>query len=198
MTERGVFALHTVLYPGRSLALTVFEPRYRRLLEDVTPDGRFVVVAIRRGQEVGGPYDPYRVGVEVSPSDVEPEEGGSSRLEVTADARVRLVRQVAEDPYAVWETEPWPEEPGDAEENVPKALSAWKRFLDAAEMEGDGDLPDDPTALSYTLAQLLPILVPDHQALLEVPGPAERLARVAKAFRMEANLLNALKGRRGT
>ena len=174
----------------------MFEPRYRRLLEDLAPDGRFVVVAIKRGQEVGGPYDPYRVGVEVTLGEPDQDEGGASRIEVTAEDRVRLVRQVAEDPYAVWETQAWPEEPGDASDNVPKALSAWKRFLDAAEMEGDGDLPDDPTELSYTLAGLLPILVPDHQALLEVPGPAERLARVAKAFRMEASLLNALKGRR--
>ena len=196
MTERGVFALHTVLYPGQSLALTVFEARYRRLLEDVLPDGRFVVVAIRRGQEVGGPYDPYRVGVEVSVEDSESEEDGSSRVEVKAEARVRLLRPLTEDPYPAWEVEPWPEEGEAGEENVPKALSAWKRFLDAAQMEGEGDLPDDPTTLSYALAALLPILVPDHQALLEVPGPAERLSRVGRAFRMEASLLNALKGRR--
>ena len=50
-----VFALHTVLFPGQRMALRVFEERYLLMMEDVLP-GPFVVVAIRKGQEVGGPY----------------------------------------------------------------------------------------------------------------------------------------------
>ena len=64
-----VFALHTVLFPGERMALRVFEERYLEMMEDVLPDGAFVVVAIREGREVGGDYEPYRVGVTVAVED---------------------------------------------------------------------------------------------------------------------------------
>lgn len=192
----GVFALHTVLFPGQSMELTVFENRYRQLMEDVLPEGEFAVVAIRRGQEVGGAYEPYRVGVRVVPEDYEVTDEGGFRLEVRAVDRVRLVEQVRDTPYAVWEVEPFPEEGAATEEEVAAAMAAWRRFLEAAEMEVEGELPEEPALLSYALAAALPTLLPDHQQLLETPGPAERLERVTRAFRMEAGLLRAIKDRR--
>ena len=56
--EMPVFALHTVLFPGAAMGLRVFEPRYLALMDDVLPAGTFAVVAIRHGQEVGGPTSP--------------------------------------------------------------------------------------------------------------------------------------------
>lgn len=191
-----MFALHTVLFPGQAIQLTVFEERYRLLLEDVLPEGPFAVVAIRRGQEVGGPYEPYGVGVRVIPEDHEVNEDGTYRLEARAVERLRLVEPVRAEPYAVWRVEPYPERGGAGPEAVAAALAAWRRFLEAAEMEAAGELPEESALLSYGLAAALPRLLPDHQALLELPGPAERLAQVARSFRMEAGLLRALKGRR--
>ena len=63
--DMPVFALHTVLFPVETMALRVFEERYRVMMDEVLPDGAFVVVAIREGREVGGAYEPYRVGVTV-------------------------------------------------------------------------------------------------------------------------------------
>ena len=62
--EMPVFALHSVLFPGQAMGLQVFEPRYLALVADVAHTARFVVVAIEQGQEVGGTYEPYRVGVD--------------------------------------------------------------------------------------------------------------------------------------
>ena len=52
-----LFPLETPLFPGVVLPLQIFEPRYRRLVADLTalPEGaprRFGVVAIRQGWEV--------------------------------------------------------------------------------------------------------------------------------------------------
>ena len=53
-----LFPLGTPLFPGVVLPLQVFEPRYRRLMADLTglpadsEDRRFGVVAIRQGWEV--------------------------------------------------------------------------------------------------------------------------------------------------
>ena len=50
-----MFPLHTVLFPGVALPLHVFEPRYRALTRHcLDGDGRFGVVLIERGSEVGG------------------------------------------------------------------------------------------------------------------------------------------------
>jgi Lon protease-like protein len=194
--ELGLFALHTVLFPGQSLDLVVFEERYRHLMEEVLPEDPFAVVAIKRGQEVGGDYEPHGVGVRVRPEDYELAEDGSYHLEIRADERVRLVRPVRQDPFAVWEVRPWPDQGEASPEQVDRALAAWRRFLAAAEIEAEGDLPDDPTLLSYALAAILPAMLPDHQGLLEVAGPGERLERIARSFRLEAALQLALKGRR--
>jgi uncharacterized protein len=194
--ELGVFALHTVLFPGQAIRLTVFEERYQQLIEDVLPEHPFSIVAIRRGQEVGGPYEPYAVGVRVLPEDHEVNEDGTYEVEARAVERIRLVERVHSEPYPVWRVTLYPESGEAGREAATAAIAAWRKFLDAAEMEAEGDLPEDPALLSYTLAAALPRLVPDHQALLELPGPAERLTQLARSFRMEAGLLRALKGPR--
>ena len=50
-----MFPLSTVLFPGATMPLHVFEPRYRALMRDcLAGDHRFGVILIERGSEVGG------------------------------------------------------------------------------------------------------------------------------------------------
>ena len=50
-----MFPLGTVLFPSGVLPLRIFEPRYRKMLEDLLLGSReFGVVLIERGSEVGG------------------------------------------------------------------------------------------------------------------------------------------------
>jgi Lon protease-like protein len=194
--DLGVFALHTVLFPGQGLEVTVFEDRYKHLLEDVLPEDPFAVVAIRRGQEVGGAYEPHAVGVRVLPEDYDLNDDATFRLEVRAIERIRLVRKLRDEPYARWEVARWPEEGAASPEDVDRAVSAWTRFLEASELEAEAELPEDPALLSYSLAAVVPGMLHEHQALLEAPGPGERLGMLARAFRLEAAFQRALKGRR--
>jgi Lon protease-like protein len=197
VVDLPLFALHTVLYPGARLGLRVFEERYLRMMEDVLPEGPFAIAAIRYGREVGGAYEPYDVGVTVTTEDHELGDDGTYAIRVRATDRVRLLEVVASTPYARWRVEPYPED-GEADATVgAAAVTAAASFLDVAGIDAELAMDPDATRLSYALAGLTPLLVPERQALLELPGPAERLDRLTRVFRREAGLLRALRQRRG-
>lgn len=195
--ELPLFALHSVLFPGGDLELQVFEERYLRMMEDVLPEAPFAIAAIRHGREVGGPYEPYPVGVRVAPVDFELGDDGTYLVHVHAEERIRLLAPSTNGPYARWHVEPFPDL-GPVELDVAaSAVAAAVRFLGVAGVRGDLRVEHDPVALSYTLCALTPGLVPDRQAFLEIPGTAERLAGLTRRFRQEAALLRALRARRG-
>ena len=109
-----MFPLSTVLFPYDRLHLHVFEPRYRAWSPDcLAGDGRFGVVLISRGSEVGGGDE--RV------------DGGDGRLDrerrpagPTADGissspglgLLRVTRWLDDDPYPRALVEPWRLGPG--------------------------------------------------------------------------------------
>jgi Lon protease-like protein len=193
--EMPVFALHSVLFPGQVMALQVFEPRHLALIADVAHTARFVVVAIERGQEVGGTYEPYRVGVTVSIDgfDEDPREG-VRLLQITGRDRVALIEPLHADTYPVWQTELYPDEGGAGTDDVQAATASLAAYLRAIG-EGSRDVlsvPHDPVAASYVLAAATPGLVPQQQRLLEVAGAGERLDAVRAVFRRETALVRTL------
>ena len=193
--EMPVFALHSVLFPGQAMGLQVFEPRYLALVDDVAHTARFVVVAIARGQEVGGTYEPYRVGVAVSVVAVDDEHPDHDvrHLQISGRGRVALVEPVRSDPYPVWRTEPFPDEGGAGTDDVEAAFEALLGYLRASgEREAQPSFRREPVSASFTLAAATPGLLPQRQALLEVPGAGERLRIVRETFRRETALLRAL------
>jgi hypothetical protein len=179
------------------MTLHVFEDRYLQMMEQVLPESPFAIAAIRYGREVGGTYDPYRVGVQVVPEDYELDDDGTYTVQVRAVERVRLLELVASDPYVRWHVEALPEQGAAPPGVAAEALAAATRFLAIAGVEGEIEVEPDGAALSYALAALTPLLVPDRQALLELPGPGERLAALRRVFTQEAGLLQALRRRRG-
>jgi Lon protease-like protein len=188
-----VFALHTVLFPGQRMALRVFEERYLLMMEDVLPAGPFVVVAIRKGQEVGGPYEANRVGVTVDVEDYEFDADGTYRLRILGRDRVALIAASRSEPYPTWEVEPFPDEGGAGTDDVEAAFEALLGYLRASgEQEARPSFRREPVSASFTLAAATPGLLPERQALLEVPGAGERLRIVRETFRREAALLRAL------
>jgi Lon protease-like protein len=194
--EMPVFALHSVLFPGQAMGLQVFESRYLALVDDVAHTARFVVVAIARGQEVGGTHEPYRAGVAVSVVAVDDEHTDHDvrHLQISGRDRVALVEPVRSEPYPVWRTEPFPDEGGAGTDDVEAATEALAAYLRATG-EASGNVlsvPHDPVAGSYVLAAATPGLVPQHQRLLEVPGAGERLHAVRAVFRRETAMVRAL------
>lgn len=192
--DRPVFALHAVVFPGQALALRVFEERYLRMMEDVLPEGRFVVVAIRSGQEVGGPYEAHRVGVTVSVEDYDFDgDDAAYRLRTIGRERVALVRPTGADPYPRWDVEPYPDEGGAGTDAVESTRRAFSAYLRATGEDGDRPaIPNEPVAASFAMAAAAPGLPADRQALLETPGAGARLSALERLFRREAAMVRVL------
>ena len=91
-----MFPLNTVLFPGLTVPLHVFEDRYRAMVhhllrEDDPAERVFGSVAIREGYEVGshGAQSLYRVGCRLQLTEVEAREDGS--FDIVAVGRDRIV-----------------------------------------------------------------------------------------------------------
>jgi Lon protease-like protein len=121
-----LFPLGTPLFPGVVLPLQIFEPRYRRLVHDLTAlpessDKRtFGVVAIRQGWEVEhvAPAEAlYDVGCVARLHAVRPQPDGGFRIVTVGGDRFRLLDVVVGDepPYLQGEVE-WLCDEGDSED----------------------------------------------------------------------------------
>jgi uncharacterized protein len=166
-----VFALNTVLFPGASLALKVFEPRYvemtKACLRDDTPFG---VCLIREGNEVGDPALTASVGCTAHIAQWELPHPNLFELAAVGKQRFRiLASEVDALGLIVCEAELLPAEPSG---EAPDALCA-SVLASAIEQFGADRFPapialDDAAWVSYRLAEILPLDAALKQQLLEI------------------------------
>lgn len=108
VTISPMFPLGTVLFPGESIPLHIFEERYRQLTADcLAADGRFGIVLIERGSEVGGGETRVDSGTLVEITGARETPDGRWALLVTGVQRIKVARWLADDPYPLAEIEPW-------------------------------------------------------------------------------------------
>ena len=172
-----VFALNTVLYPGGSLALKVFEPRYVEMTKACLRDGTpFGVCLIREGNEVGDPALPASIGCTARIAQWELPHPNLFHIEAIGEQRFRIVAsEVDALGLIVCEAELLSAEPSGT---APDALCA-SVLASAVEQFGADRFPqpialDDAAWVSYRLAEILPIDVSLKQQLLEIAA-GERL-----------------------
>lgn len=199
-----MFPLNTVLFPGVSVPLRVFEDRYRALVHHLlrVPDPTervFGSVAIREGYEVGdhGSQSLYRVGCRVRMTDVQSHPDGSFDLVGVGLDRISLDRLDTSGAFPVGHVTAQPEVPRPVHpEIVEGARAVFTAYRVAvAEIRGDpypAPLPSDPTYLSWTLAAVAPLPMPDRQALLEAEDAGVRLAMVTELLRAELRAMNVI------
>lgn len=86
-----LFPLNSVLYPGGSLPLRVFETRYMDMVKDCISSGKsFGVCLITQGQEVGAPASHEDVGCEAVLKDWDMEQLGILQIRVVGTRRFRV------------------------------------------------------------------------------------------------------------
>jgi hypothetical protein len=199
-----MFPLNAVLYPGVSVPLHVFEDRYRalvhHLLRTEDPSQRlFGSVAIREGYEVGdhGTQSLYRIGVRLQLTEVESRADGSFDVVAVGRDRIQLDRLLTTGDYPVGEVTLLPgqatEVPEELVEQARATFTAYRHVLRS--MVGDplqGELPKDPTYLSWTLAACTPLPMGERQQLLEANDAAERLVLVTDLLRAELRAINVI------
>lgn len=202
-----MFPLSTVLFPGLTVPLHVFEDRYRALVHHLLaisekPERLFGVVAIREGYEVGshGVQSVHRVGCVVQMTSVDPYPDGRFDIEVVGRRRLRLDALDTSGSYLVGDVETVDEPRSDDAAGVHEAQRTRETFEEyrrqLSELRGDdvldGDLPRDPEYLSYSLAATCLLTLQERQALLEAESPLDRLVMLRHALLEEMRAMRAI------
>lgn len=199
-----LFPLGTVLFPGVTVPLHVFEDRYRALVEQLLTvpdpaDRLFGSVAIREGYEVGdhGAQSLYRVGCLLQLTEVEERADGSYDIEAVGRERFRLTGIDGSGSFPRAWTVPMPEDEGPVDEGlVARARATFTGYRAAVqEMRADpysGTLPRDPHYLAWTLAAISPLPMAERQSLLEAEDTEERLRLVVELLRGELRAMNVI------
>ncbi|HQR25922.1 MAG TPA: LON peptidase substrate-binding domain-containing protein [Nocardioides sp.] len=199
-----MFPLNTVLFPGVVVPLRVFEDRYRslvhHLLREPDPTRRlFGSVAIREGYEVGehGTQSLFRVGCRLQLTEVSPRADGSFDIEAVGRDRIRLDRLDTGGPFPQGEVAVLPTErrtvPRPVVEQALAVFHAYRAAVTGLRADPLPEtLPRDPELLSWTLAAVAPLPLPERQSLLETEDAELRLVLVTDLLRGELRTMNVL------
>jgi uncharacterized protein len=203
-TSLPMFPLNAVIFPGVRVPLNVFEDRYRALVHHLLrvedPAARvFGSVGIREGYEVGehGAQSLFRVGCRVQLTEVESHPDGTFSIEAVGLDRIQLERLDTTGTFPVGQVVERPEVESPVDEDLlAQARSVFTAYRAAlADIRVDpyeGDLPRDPTYLSWTLAACAPLPLHERQGLLEAENAAERLRMVTDLLRAELRAINVI------
>ena len=198
-----LFPLTVTLFPGGTLPLQIFEPRYRALLRDcLAGDERFGVVLIAEGVEVGGPAVPHLTGTIARIAMLEELADGRAELVTVGERRFRI-EETWLDPagYLVGQVALRPEvmdgeSPGLAElvTAVRSTLTAYIERLSPAAGVLRDELAgmSDPLQLAGLGASLLPGMHARKQQLLEIDSVPARLRGIYALLQRELTLLEML------
>jgi Lon protease-like protein len=205
-----LFPLGTVLLPGATLPLHIFEPRYRQLTVDLVtgavPDREFGVVAVREGwaPDDDGIAGLHTIGCTAQLRDVHRLPDGRFDIVTRGARRFRLLDVDAESkPYLMGSVEYLTDDPADdaAVGELTRILStaaraAHRRYCTAAWKAGEWAEPEpdvEPGTLPHVLAADCLLPISDRQRLLELTSPVERLRLVRVLLAREAGLLSELR-----
>jgi len=199
-----MFPLGTVLFPGMHLPLRIFEPRYREMIRDVlSGDGRFGVVLIERGSEVGGGDTRFATGTMAAVEQYVEMPNGNWLVEVVGTNRIRVIRWLPDDPYPraqvedSWESPPSEQATAMRDEMATRLrrLLALKAELGESVVSATVDLDDEPAYAVWEAARYAELGPLDAQRILDQPGTDERLQLLIQAFDDEiAALSNRISG----
>jgi Lon protease-like protein len=195
-----MFPLGTVLFPHATLPLHLFEDRYRALAETcLRGDGRFGVVLIERGFEVGGGDQRFGVGTVARIVEAARTPDGRYLLATVGTERFRVKKWLGDDPFPRAEIDVLGEPKrvrgdvaarrDDVQRLLGRVLAMSAELGDRAAPVGAAVLDADPVKASYEAAALAPIGPLDAQRLLELDDPGERLVQVEAMLADAAEVL---------
>ena len=176
-----LFPLHTVLLPGASLGLRVFEPRYLDLVRECGRSGDgFGVCMILDGEEAGAPATPAAFGTEARIEDFGTGDDGLLTLQVRGARRFHVRRTRVRDNGLLVADVDWRED-GDADELRPQhglLAMVLERILEQVggeHAQASASRLDDAAWIGWRLAELLPLSNGQRQSLLQDDDPHARL-----------------------
>ena len=198
MDTLPMLPLGSALLPGSPLPLQIFEPRYLTMLRDIASgNGRFGVVLIERGVEVGGGDQRFSIGTVATIEQMSPTAGGPVRLLARGRERFEVTRWLPDDPHPRAEVRllpalEWSSEHAVAlaatEHTVRRALTVMSEYRTHL-WPADVELADDPVTRSWQLAGIAPLGELDQLTLLRFPSVGELLESTARLTSEAVDLL---------
>jgi Lon protease-like protein len=202
-----LFPLGSILFPGATLPLRVFEERYRRLVGDLLERPadaarHFGVVGIEFGHEVGAAAAQRlsAVGCVAEVRGVRRHGDGRYDLVIEGGTRFRVEEVYSADtdhPYLRADTTPLPDAEGPGAEaraeRVARLFAVYRERLAGIGVPAGlpAEPPSEPLPLSYAVSAAMIIDQRDRQELLEADHAAARLELAARLLRRENRVLTA-------
>lgn len=183
-----LFPLSAVLYPGGSISLRIFEPRYLAMVRDCARDNwPFGISLLLQPDKDDEPASALAIGTLARIVDFYTWPDGLLGIRVDGGQRFHVDRAHARpDGLMIGHVELWPDEPdlpmppqyallstlcANLVENVVKgATEPTKQQLDNASWVG------------FRLAEILPFTLGERQQMLEMTDPEERLQRIVDSL----------------
>jgi uncharacterized protein len=179
-----MFPLGTVLVPGMSLPLHVFEARYRALAQHcVDTQSPFGVMLIARGSEVGGGDVRHDVGCLAVIEHAVRAEDGRWGLLCRGTERFSVVQWHDDDPFpraSIRLLEDRPVAADIAAERIGQLTTLLRRTLALGAEAGlhvaasTTELPSDPTEALWAICELAPIGDHDRYHVVKLDDPIEQ------------------------
>lgn len=201
--ELPLFPLTTVLLPGMSLPLHIFEARYRQLVADLLKlpevDRKFGVVAIKAGWEVGTENLPilHSVGTFARVRKVKHLPDGKFDISTVGSDRF-AIKEVSQKkaPYLVARVQVLDTVENSAQVNIIAAAQhAYTKYLQVigeSTASVYSQLPSEAAALANLLIATLTGNLLEQQRLLEMDKADDKLKNLITIFNREAILLQTV------
>lgn len=186
--ELPLFPLNVVLFPGQTLPLHIFEPRYRIMIQRCVENNEPFGIVLAQNEE---PDEPCDIGTSARVTEVKRLPDGRMNILTLGEERFKLHDfRVGEDGYLIGDVTAHPFDDSvapaaDLTKSVTRRLSRYLRLLaDANGMRFRFDqFPTEPTEVAVFAAIALRLPLEAKQALLAQDSVAELLA-------MESDLLH--------
>jgi Lon protease-like protein len=175
MPEIPLFPLKSVLLPGNTMALKIFEPRYLDMIANCMREGSgFGVVLIHRGEETAADTDIYSIGTTATIGDWEHRADGLLGITAIGTRRFEILSTRTQQDGLTFAEVKLLEESHTVE--IPGQFHYMLQLLDHISAQaGRIRNADQPfSEILYQLIYLLPLETALKQRLLEIPECNDR------------------------
>jgi ATP-dependent Lon protease len=189
----------TVVFPDSLLPLAIGQERSVRLIDDAVASDRLVALVASKSADVEQPGwdDLYEVGTAAIVQKMIRVPDGTQRVLVQGLRRLRLERQVRDDPYLVGEFSEVPDvvpETREVQALTQTVKSLFSRIIGLLpylpeELGLAAANVEDPSALTHLVASTLRLKTEEKQQLLEEPNVEKRLRDVVVVLNRELELV---------
>jgi Lon protease-like protein len=178
-----IFPLNTVLFPGGTLPLKIFEQRYIEMTKlCISGERPFGVCLIKEGRETGTPAVPQDIGCLARIAHWDMPQLGVFHLQVEGLQRFRILTTEVEKNGLISATIECLAQESEVAPEETMCSDVLKAIMDkiGAEHFPSPHRFDDAAWIGYRLSEVLPISLETKQELLRMTDPQARLSQLGK------------------